>query len=128
MLDLSIFGATKKLIARMNDNDFHDVQNDHIVKVLDSFASACAPNKIVQSFKLGGLSLLMEEGTRTIRCLVTPETARRVLYVFRDERLRFNMEDFDDDEDEVEEYVEEAEGEEENVRMIVQEIRRVIGA
>jgi hypothetical protein len=59
---------------------------------------------------------------------VTPETARRVLYVFRDERLRFNMEDFDDDEDEVEEHVEEAEGEEENVRMIVQEIRRVIGA
>jgi hypothetical protein len=59
---------------------------------------------------------------------VTPETARRVLYVFRDERLRFNMEGFDDDEDEFEEYVEEAEEEEENVRMIVQEIRLVIGA
>jgi hypothetical protein len=129
MLDLSIFGATTRLIARMNENNFHDVQNNHIVKILDSFISARAPNKIVESFRLGGLSLLMEEGTRIIRCLVTPETARRVLYVFRDERLRFHMEDIDDDdENEIEDDMEETEEEKENVRMIVQEIRRALGA
>jgi hypothetical protein len=89
-----IFGATKRLLARMNGTDFHDVA--HSVKILHSFTSACAPNEIVESFGLGGMSLLMEERMRIHRCFVTLETTRTVLDIFRDERLLFNIEHLDE--------------------------------
>jgi hypothetical protein len=75
------------------------------------------------------LPLPMEKGTGMIRCLATPETTRRVLYVFRDQPLRFQRDNLDDDdENEVEDSGEEMEEEKDNAPMIVQEIRRAIGA
>jgi hypothetical protein len=65
--------------------------------ILDNFTSACASNKIVESVRLGGLPLLMENGTRMIRSLTTPEVTRKVLYVFRDELLRFQRANLDDE-------------------------------
>jgi hypothetical protein len=122
-----IFGATKRLTARMNDTDSHDV--GHSVKILHSFTSACAPNEIVESFRLGGMSLLMEERTRINRCFVTPETARRVLDIFPDPPLRFYISYLDEnDKNEVEDGVKETKEEKENVQMILQEIRGAIGA
>jgi hypothetical protein len=51
------------------------------------------------------------------------------LDVFRDEPLRFNIEHLDEnDENEVEDDVKETEEEKENVEMMVQEIRRAMGA
>jgi hypothetical protein len=106
---------------------FHDV--GHSVKILHSFTSACAPNEMIESFGLRGMSMLMEERMRINRCFVTPETARRILDIFRYDLLRFNIEDLDEnDETEVEYDVKAKEEEKKNVQMIVQEIRRAIGA
>jgi hypothetical protein len=61
--------------------------------------------------------------------LATLETRRRVLYVFRDEPLRFQRENLDDDdENEIEDSGDEMEEGKDNARMIVQEIGRAIGA
>jgi hypothetical protein len=95
---------------------------------LDNFTSTCASKKIVESFRLGGLPLLMEKGTRMIRCLAPLETAQRVLYVFRDEPSRFQRANLDDDENEFEDSGEKMEKEKDNARMIVQEIRGAVGA
>jgi hypothetical protein len=88
--------------------DFHDVENNHIMKIL---------------------SLFMEKGPRMIRCLATAETAPRVLYLFRDEPLRFQgANPDDDDESQVEHSGEEMEEKKGNVHMIGEEIRWAIGA
>jgi hypothetical protein len=91
MLGLSTFGATKRLIARVNDNEVHAVQTSHIMEILDNFTSVCTRNEIVESFGLRGMSLLIEEGMRIIRCLAPSEVAGRVLGAVRDEPLRFNI-------------------------------------
>jgi hypothetical protein len=99
------------------------------LSILDNCTSACVLNKIVESFRLGVLLLLMEKGAKMIRCLTTPEMTRTVLHVLRDELLRDQRANIDDDDEkEVEDSGEEMEEEKDNVRMIVQEIRRAIGA
>jgi hypothetical protein len=127
MLDLCLFGVTKRIISRMNDRDFHYLQTTHIVKILDSFMAACTPSNIIASFRLGGLSLFLDDptGSRILRCCVTVETARRVLYVFKDDKLRFNMEDLGEEEDEEDFTPDETEEDEENTRAIVEEIKRL---
>jgi hypothetical protein len=57
MLDLSIFGLTKRQISGLNKMTKKEVQTDHIVSVVDSFFGACTPNNVVQSFRLVGISL-----------------------------------------------------------------------
>jgi hypothetical protein len=88
MLDLCIFGVTKRVLARLNRGEHRYVQTDHLLKILDSFSEACAPGKIAASFRLGGVSLILDE-TDTLRCAVTPHKARRVLGLFEDPTLSF---------------------------------------
>jgi hypothetical protein len=60
MLDLCLFCATKKLIARMNKLERVNVQTDHIVRVLEGFMAAAVPHNIVASFRNAGVSLVLE--------------------------------------------------------------------
>jgi hypothetical protein len=74
MLDLSVFGITKRFIARANRMDPVYIQIEHIAKVVNSFMQAAIPINIVQSFKIAGISLINDDGI--IRCAVTPHTAK----------------------------------------------------
>jgi hypothetical protein len=78
MLDLCIFGVTKKLIFRANKLEKVNLQSDHIVRILDGFMAAAVPHNVVQSFRNGGISLLLDDD-RVVRCQVTPDTARCLL-------------------------------------------------
>jgi hypothetical protein len=74
VLDLSIFGLTKRLIAHINRVEDTNIQSDHIAKVVCSFMSAASPMNIIKSFRNAGISLAVEHGT--LLCKITPETAR----------------------------------------------------
>jgi hypothetical protein len=78
MLDLCLFGVTKRIIARANRLEKVNVQTDHIVRVLHSFMSPAVPSNIVKSFPNSGRSLILDD-ERIIRCQITPHTARCVL-------------------------------------------------
>jgi hypothetical protein len=77
ILDLSIFGLTKRIIARVNRIDTCNIQRFHIASVVCSFESAANPMKISQSFQNAGMSLMTIDDR--LFCTVTPETARCVL-------------------------------------------------
>jgi hypothetical protein len=74
VLDLSIFGLTKRLIARVNRFDEANVQSVQIARVVCSFMSAANPFNIMQSFRNAGISLIIADDK--LLCAVTPETAR----------------------------------------------------
>jgi hypothetical protein len=78
MLDLCLFGVTKKLIVRINKLEWVNVQTDHIVRVLDGFLAATVPHNIVASFRNAEASLLLDDD-RVIRPMVTPETTHCLL-------------------------------------------------
>jgi hypothetical protein len=124
MLDLCIFGVTKRVIARLNNRDCRYIQAEHLRKILDSFAQACAPGNVTASFRLGGVSLFLD-ADRILRCVVTPKTARRVLDIWNDHALAFCQGYAEEDEEEDdEEYVPEFE-QPENVRQVVAQLRRM---
>jgi hypothetical protein len=75
MLDLSIFGITKRKIARVNRLEQVNVQTEHIVQVVNSFMSAACPHNVIESFRNAGFSLKRDANNR-ILCHVTPESAR----------------------------------------------------
>jgi hypothetical protein len=75
MLDLSVFGITKRLIQRINKLEAVNVQTDHIIRVVNGFMSAAVPKNIVASFRNAGISVKRDESNQ-IWCHVTPETAR----------------------------------------------------
>jgi hypothetical protein len=77
MLDLCFVGITEKLIIRIHKLEKVNLQTDHIVGVLDGFMIA-APHNIVARFRNAGISLLLDSD-RVIRCVMTAETARRLL-------------------------------------------------
>jgi hypothetical protein len=135
-LDLSIFGATKKYLNRLNRKESRYVQANHIMKVLDSFHSACSIGNITSSFRLGGISVVLDDqnninpdthDNRVMRCRITPHTARRVLYVLVDQRWREGFLEhtgiYGDEESDSEDYTPGPELENENVRAAVEEIR-----
>jgi hypothetical protein len=80
MLDLCTFGLTKRHIEKVNKLETANVQTSHIHPILQGFYSTATPAKIVTSFRNGGVSLAMEDGTGTLSCKVTPETARCLLH------------------------------------------------
>jgi hypothetical protein len=125
MLDLCVFGVTKKFLNRMNSGDTKYVQSDHIVKVLDSFHAACSCGNICASFSLGGISVLLD-GEGITRCIVTPQTAARVLHIYRDQESRLaDLLTIGEEEEDDDEYVPEDPLETENIRAVVQEIREM---
>jgi hypothetical protein len=77
-LDLCLFGATKKLIARINKLEKVNVQVNYIVRVVDGLMAAAVPHNIVPSFRNTGVSLLLNDD-HVIRCMVTQETTRCIL-------------------------------------------------
>jgi hypothetical protein len=76
-LDLSIFGITKRLVARVNRMESMNVQTDHIAKVVCSFMAAATPVNIVKTFCRAGICLVLDDGI--VRCRVCPDHARCLL-------------------------------------------------
>jgi hypothetical protein len=95
MLDLYLFGATKKLIARINKLERVNVQTDHIVRALGGFMAAAVPHNILASFGNAGVLLLLDDD-RAIRCMVTPETTRCLLGALFSARLPIPEEEEED--------------------------------
>jgi hypothetical protein len=123
VLHLSLFGATKKFLNRLNSSESHYIRAKHIIKVLDSFHSAACAGNISGSFLLGGISIVLDDNVP--RCFITPHTARRVLHVFANTQMRTQYVDqFDgEEEEEEEEYVMDQNLDDENVRVAVRELR-----
>jgi hypothetical protein len=80
MLDLSIFGVTKRHIARVNKLERVNIQTNHIHEILQGFYASATPANIVASFRNGGVSLFMDVETRAILCKITPDTARCLIH------------------------------------------------
>jgi hypothetical protein len=78
VLDFSLFGVTKRLIARVNRMEGVTVQTAHVCDVVNAFFAACTPINIVKSFRNAGISLLPDD-THEIICQITPETTRCVI-------------------------------------------------
>jgi hypothetical protein len=79
MLDLCVFGVTKRLIARLNKLDKRfNVQTSHMVDILTGFHQAASPSTIVASFRNAGISLVMDS-ERVVRCQISPDTVRCLL-------------------------------------------------
>jgi hypothetical protein len=78
MLDLCIFGVTKRIISRINRLEALNVQSAHIGQVVCSFLSAASPMNVAASFRNGGISLIQDHRGMPI-CRVTPETTRCLL-------------------------------------------------
>jgi hypothetical protein len=72
MLDLCIFGVTKKLIKRANKLEKVSLQTLQIANILENYQAVTA------AFRNAGISLVMDTD-RTMRCSATPETSRRVM-------------------------------------------------
>jgi hypothetical protein len=76
-LDLSIFGVTKRHLARVNRMEGLNVQSKHIAQVVCAFMSAAVPVNIVQSFRNAGVILAVVDNK--VFCKVEPRQARCLL-------------------------------------------------
>lgn len=74
MLDLSLFGVTKRAISRLNKCRKRYVQMEHIADIVEGFLKSASPRNIVASFQMGGISLTLNEDLKVF-VNVTPETA-----------------------------------------------------
>jgi hypothetical protein len=78
MLDLRVFGGTKRLIARVNKLDTKsNVQPGHMISSITGFHEAAYPSTIAPYFQNAGISLM--DADRVIRCQITPGTVRCVI-------------------------------------------------
>jgi hypothetical protein len=77
-LDLSLFGVTKRLMARVNRMETVNVQSKHIAQVVCAFLSAATPLNIVASFRNAGIGLVVDQDM--VRCQVQPNSARCLLH------------------------------------------------
>jgi hypothetical protein len=80
-LDLSTFGVTKRLIARVNRMENVNVQSAHIAQVVSAFMSASSPLNVVGTFLSAGIALSLGAGGRFF-CRVARERARCLLAPF----------------------------------------------
>jgi hypothetical protein len=65
------------------------------------------------------------DGEETIRCIITPQTAARVLHVFADQESRM-ISQLDEEEDEDDdEYIPEEPPENQNIRAVIADIRAI---
>jgi hypothetical protein len=76
-LDLSIFGITKRYLARVNKLNAVNIQTKHIATVVCSFLAAAVPLNIVKTFENSGISLVADRDV--IFCTIRPERAKRLL-------------------------------------------------
>jgi hypothetical protein len=76
-LDLSLFGITKRLIARANKLDAVNIQTKHLSSVVCAFLSAAVPLNIVKTFAFSGIYLGTDAGT--LFCTIRPDRAKRSL-------------------------------------------------
>jgi hypothetical protein len=74
MLDLSLFGITKRAISKLNKYRKKYVQMEHIADVVEAFLKSASPRNIVKSFQLAGVSLVRDEACN-IFVNITPDTA-----------------------------------------------------
>jgi hypothetical protein len=108
-LDLSIFGITKRLLARTNRLDSVNIQSAHIARVVCSFMSSANPLNIIHTFSLSGICLVSDDDV--LRCQIRMEKAHRILVPFGnvvpgcDERT-----DASSDEEEIQAFQEEMAG------------------
>jgi hypothetical protein len=93
-LDLSIFGITKRLVARVNRMESMNVQTDHIAKVVCSFMAAATPVNIVKTFRRAGICLVLDDDI--VRCRVCRDRAHYLLDPITASLLPIPDEDEDD--------------------------------
>jgi hypothetical protein len=74
MLDLSLFGVTKRAISRLNKCRKRYVQMEHIADIVEGFLKSSSLGNVVASFKMGGISLVLDDNKKLL-IKVTPETA-----------------------------------------------------
>jgi hypothetical protein len=84
-LDLSIFGVTKRHLARVNRMEGLNVQSKHIAQVVCAFMAAAVPVNIVQTFRNAGIVLVVADNQ--LFCKVEPARARCLLQPNTDERV-----------------------------------------
>jgi hypothetical protein len=70
-LDLSLFGITKRLLARLNKMEGLNVQSDQIGGMVCSFMSAATSANIVKTFLRAGISLVVDDND--LLCRIDPE-------------------------------------------------------
>jgi hypothetical protein len=78
MLDLWIFGVTKKFLSRVNRLEKANIQTIYIILILDRFMAAAVPYDVVAGFRNAGVSLIMEDDS-IIRSNVASHAARCLL-------------------------------------------------
>jgi hypothetical protein len=78
ILDFSLFGVTKRLIAPVNRMEGLTVQTTHVCDIVNAFFAAYTPMNIVKTFRNAGILLLRDE-THEIISQITPETTRCVI-------------------------------------------------
>jgi hypothetical protein len=80
-LDLSTFGITKRLIARINRMETVNIQSSHIGQVVSAFMSASSPSNVVGTFRSAGIVLFLGLDLK-LYCHVSPEQARCLIMRF----------------------------------------------
>jgi hypothetical protein len=74
MLDLSLFGITKRAISKLDKYRKRYIQMEHISDVVEAFLKSASPRNVVKTFEMAGVSLIRDENLN-IFTSVTPETA-----------------------------------------------------
>jgi hypothetical protein len=97
MLDLSIFGITKRYISDFNKLDSLSIQSMHIAKIYSAFIAAALPHNIVESFRNGGIivtrssnsrfEILADIDTNVARCLLEQIEVEEVAQIEENEDI-----------------------------------------
>jgi hypothetical protein len=74
-LDLSTFGITKRLIAKVNRMETVNIQTSHIARVVSNFMSAASHLNNVGTFRSAGIARILGPND-ILFCAVCPEHAR----------------------------------------------------
>jgi hypothetical protein len=74
-LDLSLFGITKRLIARANKLDAVNIQTKHIASTVCAFLAAVVLLNIVKTFALSGICLVADARNSLLHNATRPNKA-----------------------------------------------------
>jgi hypothetical protein len=108
-LDLSVFGITKRYIARTNALDAVNIQSKHIAAVVCAFLAAAVPVNVVRTFGLSGICLVADAGV--LFCTIRPDRAKRLLLPLPSPYPEISdISDEDFDEEELKVFIEECTG------------------
>jgi hypothetical protein len=98
MLDLCIFGITKRFLDRAKRLEKVHIQTAHIVSILESFIAAAVPHNNVACSPNAGMSLLMNED-RIVKCNATLYMTRCLLGLTFQQGLLELLPDKEEDEE-----------------------------